>query len=217
MTAQAPLWCISRAQRPECASITAMKAAAIAIFLFGLAGSAGAAEKRLPAGKAENPAVSISATVLDAEHIRNAVSSDFDNHYVVVEVTITPKGAEPLAVSLNDFILRSQASGEHTGPLVASQIAGSGELIVKRTYADRTGAGEPKLIAGTKVEMKNGSAGDAERDKQMLEQLKAKILAEKNTAEPLTGLLFFPLEKEKPKNLALSYSGPKGKLRIEFK
>jgi hypothetical protein len=192
-----------------------MRAVAITTLLCAVAGLLGAADKRLAAGQAENDTLRISATVLDAAHLRNTVGSDLGDHYVAVEVTITPKGSEPLVVSLNDFILRSQASGEHSGPLVASQILGAGELVVSRTYANRSGPGEPRLIEGTKVELKNDAQDAA--SKALEEKLKETILAEKTTTGPYSGLLFFPLEKEKPKNLALSYSGPKGKLRVEFK
>lgn len=174
-----------------------------------------AAEKRLAAASAENDALRISATVLDAAHLRETVGSDLGDHYVAVDVTITPKGSEPIVFSLNDFILRSQASGEHSGPLVASQIVGAGELIVSRKYGNRNGPGEPRPIQGTDVQLHTQGLDAAARSLE--DTLRAKILAEKTTAEPFSGLLFFPLEKEKPKNLTLSYSGPKGKLRLEFK
>jgi hypothetical protein len=51
----------------------------------------------------------------------------------------------------------------------------------------------------------------------MLEKLKLKILAEKSIGAPVTGLLFFPLEKEKPKSLELIYTTPSGKIRMKFK
>ena len=47
----------------------------------------------------------------------------------------------------------------------------------------------------------------------MLSVLKRKILPEKTVSEPVTGLLFFPLDKEKPKHLALVYTTPTGKLQ----
>jgi hypothetical protein len=183
--------------------------------LCAAAGLLSAAEKRLAAGQAENDAVRISATVLDGAHLRDAVGSDLGDHYTAVEVKITPRGSEPMVFSLNDFILRSQSSGEHTGPLVASQIIGGGELVLTRTYGNRSGPGQPRPLEGTKVELKNDAPDRAA--KALEDALKEKILAEKTTAEPFAGLLFFPIEKAKPKSLALSYSGPKGKLRIEFK
>jgi len=192
-----------------------MRAVAVSILLLAGTVLLPAADKRLVAGSAENDALRISATVLDAVHLRDAVGSDLGDHYVAVEVTIAPKGSEPIVFSLNDFILRSQASGEHTGPLVASQIVGAGELVVARKYGNRSGPGEPRPITGTDVQLRTQGLDPAA--KSLEDTLRVKILPEKTTAESFSGLLFFPLEKEKPKNLTLSYSGPKGKLRIEFK
>lgn len=171
-----------------------------------------AANKRLPQGMVEDESVAITATILDAEHLRQAVGSDFNAEYTALEVKVTPKGGMPLDVRLDNFILRSESDGDHSGPLVASQIAGSGELVVKREYAPRSSPGNPNLIAGTTVEMKKDPAQDS-----VLEALKKNILAEKVTADPESGLLFFPLQKEKAKNLVLSCTTPKGKLRLQFK
>lgn len=179
--------------------------------LIGTGSLARAAKKQLM-GQAEDGSASISATVLDAEHIREAVGSDFENNYTVLDVHLTPRGDKPLPVRLDDFILRSEANGEHTGPLVAGQIAGAGAMVMKRTYADRSGPDQPRLLESTKVEMKNDAAGNP-----ALDALKKTILAEKTTAEPVSGLLFFPLEKSKAKSLVLSYTSPQGKLRVSFK
>src|SRR5437868_7033596 len=151
--------------------ITAL-AIALSVAAFG-------AEKRLPEGRGEDASVSITATVLDAEHIRQAVGSDFNNLYTVLDVRITPRGDKPLDVRLDSFILRSQANGDHSGPLVAGQIAGSGELVLKRSYGARSGPGQPRPIEGTSLEMK-----DDDKQNPTLDALKKKILVEKSTSEP---------------------------------
>jgi hypothetical protein len=181
-------------------------------YVLVLCSALSGSEKRLPAGQVQDASVTVTATLLDAEHVRQAVGSDFNNLYAVLDVQITPKGDKPMAVRLDDFILRSEATGEHSGPLVASQVAGSGELVVARSYGNRSGPGQPRPIEGTKIEMR-------EDDKQnpALEALKKKILAEKTTSQPVEGLLFFPLEKAKAKNLVLSYTSPAGKLRLQFR
>ena len=78
-----------------------------------------AADKKPPQGVGEDESVTIAASILDAEHVREAVGSDFNGQYTVLEVRVTPKGGMPLDVRLDNFILRSEADGDHSGPLVA--------------------------------------------------------------------------------------------------
>jgi len=59
--------------------------------------------------------------------------------------------------------------------------------------------------------------GAKEKDNPLLEILKAKQLPDKETLDPQEGLLYFPIEgKIKPKDLAVIYKGPAGKLVMEF-
>jgi hypothetical protein len=172
-----------------------------------------AADKRPPQGHGEDESVSITATLLGPEQLRDAVGSDFDNNYAVLEVRLVPKDNKPYPIHLDDFILRSESSGEHSGPfLTASEIGGAGALVVGRTYGNRANVDSPRPIESTKVEMKDGIGADP-----ALDALKKKMLTEKTVSEPVTGLLFFPLAKEKPKNLVLSYKTPASKLRLSFK
>jgi hypothetical protein len=180
---------------------------------FALAATVFAGEKKSPQGQAEDGSVAITATLLNAEQLKQAVGSDFDNNYTVLDVRLAPKGDKPYLVHLDDFILRSEQSGEHSGPfLAAGQIAGAGALEVERTYGNRSNADSPRPIEGTRLTMKtDGQASPA------LEVLKKKMLSEKTVSEPVSGLLFFPLTKDKPKNLVLSYKTPQSHLRLNFK
>jgi hypothetical protein len=172
-----------------------------------------AGEKKAPQGRAEDDSVVITATVVAPEQVRQTFGSDFDNNFTVLDVTITPRGGKPYAVALDDFILRSESSLAHSGPLAAGQIAGAGALVVQRVYGDRPNVDSARPIAGTKIEVK-----DEEKSDPAFEALKQKILVEKTTAEPESGLLFFPLSaKEKPKNLILSCKTPASRLRLSFK
>src|ERR1700733_12541165 len=172
-----------------------------------------AADKKSPQGRGEDESVVITATVLSPEQLKEAVGSDFGNNYTVLEVRLAPKGDKPYSVHLDDFILRSESSGEHSGPFsYASQIAGAGALVVEQTYGNKQNVDSPKPLEGTKVTMKDDAKGD-----DALDALKKKMLTEKTVSEPVSGLLFFPLTKEKPKNLILSYKTPQGKLRLSFK
>jgi hypothetical protein len=171
-----------------------------------------AGEKKAPQGHAEDDGVAISATVVSPEQVKQMFGTDFDNNYTVLDVTIAPKGGKPYAVRLDDFILRSESSLDHTGPLAAGQIAGAGAVIVERKYGNRPNVESQRPIEGTQLHIQDDAAADP-----ALAALKKNILSEKSTAEPESGLLFFPLPKEKPKNLVLSYKSPVSRLRLTFK
>jgi len=173
-----------------------------------------AADKKSPQGQVEDDTVSIAATVLSADQLRQATGTDFDNNYTVLDVRVTPKGTTPYVLTLDDFTLRSEASGEHSGPfLSAGQIAGDGALVLERSYGNRQNADSPRPLEGTKLQMKTDAKGDS-----ALDALKKKMLVSKNITGPVSGLMFFPLSpKEKPKNLILSCKTPKGHLRMAFK
>jgi len=199
------------------------------VLLCALAGDfpAKAREKKLPSGDASDDRVSLTASALDSAELKQIFGSDFDNNFAVVEVTLTPKGDQPLDIHLDDFLLRSDQTGEHSGPFMASQIAGSGTLVVHQAE-QRGGKGGfgggfggimmggggmgPGQASEGKAEIKDSGKRDP-----MLEVLKRKILAERSVKEAVTGLLFFPLDKEKPKNLTLIYTTPAGKLRVRFR
>lgn len=170
-----------------------------------------AGEKKSPQGRGEDDSVTVTATILSPEQLREAVGSDLNNAYIVLDVRLTPKGNKPYQVHPDDFILRSESSGEHSGPfLYASQVAGAGALEVKNTYGDRANVDSPRPIEGTKLTMKSGKADPAE------DTLNARMLAEQTVTGPVSGLLIFPLSKEKPKNLILSYKTPSSHLRLSF-
>jgi hypothetical protein len=200
------------------------------IFLaaFVINSLATAREHKLASGEAANDAISIVATVYDAEQMKEAVGTGFEQDYIVLDLKLHPKTPAPYDIKLDDFILRNENSGEHSGPLAAGQIAGSGMLIVKTDGsvnqrkggfsvgmggmmggpAGNGGAGETRS-----VEMKDDTPGGSQ-----LDVLKKKILAEKPVTTDTGGLLFFPMNaKEKPKNLNLQVNTPAGVLRIKFK
>jgi hypothetical protein len=171
------------------------------------------ADKKAPQGHGDDDAVSVTASIVSPEQLKQAVGSDFNSDYIVIDVNISPRGGKPYVVHLDDFTLRSEASGEHSGPFTAAgQIAGAGNLRIERTYGNRENVDSPRPITGTKLELKTD-----EQANPALEPLKKKMLAESTVTAPVSGWLFFPLMKEKPKNLILSYKTPASHLRIAFK
>jgi hypothetical protein len=202
----------------------------LALFLL-LAGIISAADRKPAHGEGSDASASLTATVLDGEAVRAIFNTDFNNQFTVLEVRLEPKEGKPLDVHLDDFLLRSESSGERGGPFAASQIGGPGEVVVHRVTEEvkdkkgkthitgpifSPGGGAPPPKSGEIDGSRNEVKDDAEADPAYA-MLKKKILEEKTTSDAETGLLFFPLEKEKPKDLILNWTTPSSKLKITFK
>jgi len=193
------------------------------------------ADKKVPLRSTENGSVEITATAFaDRESVKQVLGSDLGGHYIVVEVRLTPKDAAKVAIHLDDFTLKTDKDGERTTPFTPTQIAGKGALVVTTGTASRgtvmAGAPGPPMgpyggmgggVMGSGSEgatearatMRSGSKDKAD---PMLEVLKEKILVEKETDAPVSGLLYFPMEKQKLKDLELIYTTPEGKLHLRF-
>jgi len=182
--------------------------------------------------KNENQGVAISATViLDREQIKETLGSDLEGHYILVNVTVTPKFGGTVDVHRDDFMLKTDKDGERTAPHVASQIAGKGALVVtqKTTSGSTSGpqfgspydypaygggvGGGPTQITEAQGKMNSSAKGDT----PLMKLLNEKILPEKKSDGPVSGLLYFPLEKQKQKDLELIYNTPDGKLTLRFR
>ena len=61
------------------------------------------------------------------------------------------------------------------------------------------------------------SPAPARRSPPLQKTLEAKILPESKTDKALSGLLYFPLEKQKVKDLELTYAAADGKISLRFK
>ena len=62
-----------------------------------------------------------------------------------------------------------------------------------------------------------GSARATEKPDPILDVLKQKILPEKETEGPVSGLLYFPMEKQKVKDLELRYAITGDKITMRFR
>lgn len=213
---------------------------ALALFAFL---TAFGAEKKPFVASAGNLKVSVQAVAYTTkEEIKQVLGSDLGGNIIVVEITITPKAAEPMKIFGDDFLLRSYKDGQKSGPFAPSQIAGKGGLALASVgvsgggmMSEPTGGpswgglggGMPNRMPGNGGGIGNAGAAtvneatvkdDAkEKANPLLQILKQKGLPEKETAGPLKGLLYFPLEgKHKAKDMALVYQGAGGKLILEF-
>jgi hypothetical protein len=198
-----------------------------------------AADKKPPVRSMENDLVEITATPLaDREAVRQALGSDLGGHYVVVEVRVAPRDGQKITISRDDFLLKTDKDGERTTPFAPSQIAGRGALVISPggsgggTMAGQMGPswgdgpyGSPLGGGGLGVGGSDASgevtakmhSGSKDKPDPMLEVLKQKILPEKETDAPVSGLLYFPMEKQKVRDLELIYTTPSGKLLLRFK
>jgi hypothetical protein len=189
-----------------------------------------------PTAKTGNAQIEMTATLYcDRAAIQQLLGSDLGGYYVVVDVRLAPKSNEKWKVFRDDFQMRTDRDGERSKPFAPSQIAGQGALVVRRTYDGGGVAAEnggPVFgggiggmgaggIGNSGSVVSNTSkidAGAKNKDTSLLGLLNEKCLAEKETDQPVSGLLFFPMEpKQKIKDLELTYSGPGSKLTVRFR
>ena len=188
-----------------------------------------------PETSAGNEEVDLVATIfLTEDEAAQKLGMDPGPDIAILDVRVIPKTDKPVQVAADDFILLAHNDGERNKPFTPSEIAGQGAIIVSTTADQKqskgnktttsgglggimmgggsSSPGNPKVVAlGTKVDDKK--AGDP----KLLEALKAKQLPDKETSEPLEGLLYFRLSgKHKLKDMAVLYRGPAGKLDLEF-
>ncbi len=203
-------------------------------------------QKAPPSVEGSNGDLSIHATLLpDRDAIRQELGSDLGGYFTVLRVEVAPKAGKTINVYRDDFTLRSYKDGQKSQPFAPSQIAGRGAMVVSSGPGggivggdDRGpawggipgtggrphrlpgmgggGVGTAATASGT-AEAKVDTGAKAKED-PLLAVLKQKVLPEKETKEPLTGLLYFSLEgKHRPKDLVLQYTGASGKITMEFK
>jgi len=203
-----------------------MRAQTVFVGLLAAALLSGGEKKKSPQRSTENDLVEITATLLIyPEEVQDALGSDLGGHYILADVRLVPKDGKKVTISLDDFTLRTAKDGEHTTPFAPTQIAGRGALVVNTTEGTSRGGlmiglggigggGGGAGMSETHTTMKSGAK---DKPDPILEVLKQKILPEKETEAPVSGFLYFPMEKQKLKDLELIYKTPEGKLSLRFK
>jgi hypothetical protein len=191
--------------------------------------------------RGENESVVITATLYaKPDAVKEVLGSDLGGHYIVVAVEVTPRFGKQVAIDRDDFVLKTDKDGERSGPFAPSQIAGRGAMVVRQTGgAGGTGMhdndgpivggipgtfGQPRRIGGDGM----GSAGapegaeaktrtgSHEKDDPILAVLKQKELPATKTDKPVSGLLYFPMEKQKVKDLELRFDPSGDKITMRF-
>jgi hypothetical protein len=204
-----------------------------------------AAQKPPPAGRGETETVELTATLFhNREALRELLGTDLDGHYIVVRAQVRSRFGREIEVLRDDFVLRTDKDGERSTPFAASQVAGRGALVISHSSRGDGGGimGEsggpiwggapgstdrPQRIGGNQGTIGGGlgggeSKGTFERgtkdDVPPLEKLlDEKILPEGKTEKSFSGLLYFPLGKQKVKDLELIYTAHDGKISLRFR
>ena len=171
------------------------------------------AAKNPPSGTTSDASVQISATFLDLVATQQATGSDFDKAYTVIHVTITPLGGKSLLVQPDDFLMRVKSNSDSSGPLSASQVYGAGGGLVLHRAEESIGTiltdmGNTGVTAATQT---------THVDPKTIQALQVKLLQAGKTTSPVSGLLFFPISKKKPRDLDLVYTSPTSKVHVEFR
>ena len=189
-----------------------------------------ASKRKAPGnGRGENEDLILTVTLyIDPADVKELIGSDLGGHYIVADVKVEPKYGKDIAVDRDDFRLRTDKDGEKAEPFVGSQIAGQDALVIteegaqtKRTRGfSGIGLGGIGLGGGgdsdkgtSKATMKSEGT-DNNPIKKVLDD---KILPEGKSTEPVKGLLYFSMEKQKLKDLELLYGGRENRISLRFK
>lgn len=175
-------------------------------------------------GRGENQDLTLTVTLhIDPEEIKEMIGNDLGGHYIVAEVKVEPKYGKDIVLDRDDFMLRTDKDGDKATPYSGSQIAGSGALIIGTVDQNEgvaspgwTGLKAPVVKGGGAT--KDGSGAKAPgTDHKLRELLDSKILPEGKTTQPVSGLLYFPMEKQKMKDLELYYGDKENRISVRFK
>jgi hypothetical protein len=188
----------------------------------------------------ENKDVALTVTLyLDPADVERLVGDDLGKHFIIADVKFAPRNGKELLVDRDDFTLRTDSNGAHTTPFAPSQIAGSGALIIrevsgegeaktsssigpfgfpgrKRTESKKNADSKKDKSAQNK-EPETPAKPATEGDKPLEQTLKEKELPQKKTSQPVSGLLYFEMEKQKMKDLSVTYGPKDDSITLRFK
>jgi hypothetical protein len=175
--------------------------------------------KTVATATGENRDLALTVTLyIDPAGVKELIGNDLDGHYIVADIKIEPKNHKEVSIDLGDFLLRTDQDGDKATPYAPSQIAGQGALVVREVHqghtpgmANATGGGH---TFPTGVTTQNA---DADRQDPLEQTLKDKELPEKKTDQPISGLLYFVMEKQKMKDLELIYGARDNRISLRFK
>jgi hypothetical protein len=213
-----------------------MRSRVLIVFLAALLLLSAAPKKNTGRARGENLDLTLDVTVyVDGEAVKDLLGDDLGGHFVVAQVQVEPKFGREVTIDRDDFLLITDKNGERTKPMAPSQIAGRGSLVITSTQgpsgegAERSrgwsmggpigmggggiGGGGGADTSGVKATMEK----TADQDSPLKKILDGKVLPEKKTTTPVSGLLYFPMDKQKLKDLELHYGGRENRITLRFK
>lgn len=189
----------------------------------------GGAKKIVGTASADNDNLMLTVTVhVDPADIKEMIGDDLGGHYTVAEVKVEPKYGKTVTIDRDDFLLRNHDNADYSKPYDGSQIAGNTTMVITKGEAPKVknrptfsigGMGGMASSSGANDEYKGAKATVKTSDSEnpLVKKLDDRILPEKTTDKPVTGLLYFPIEKAKVKNLDLVYGGKENRIELHFK
>jgi hypothetical protein len=201
----------------------------IALLLLPALTLPAARKNTVATARGENEDAVVTATLhLDPEDVKEMIGNDLGGHYIVAEIKFEPKYGKDLVLDRDDFLLRTDKDGERATPYSGSQIAGKGALIIGTVDKNQgvaspgwTGIKAPVVKGGGASKPKDGEpaakAPADTADTALQKTLDSKILPEGKTDKPVAGLLYFPMEKQKMKDLELHYGDKEHRISMRFK
>jgi hypothetical protein len=182
-------------------------------------------------GVGSNTDASIKATVYaDPANVQELLGNDLGGHYIVIKIDISPN--KQFKIDRDDFLLRTDKDGERAHSYEPTQVAGDGALVVttdEDLNKDKKkgssgimlggmggGMGSSPGMVGTPKPVSATMKDSTGEKNPILKTLETRLLPQKEIDQPTSGLLYFPMEKQKVKDLELIVSTPAGKLNIRF-
>lgn len=179
---------------------------------------------------AQHDSISLGAKLLTREEARKTFISDVNSCCTVMEIAIYPDKANPLNLSLDDFILRARNAEGATKPSTAKLAAASIQKNAKSgtdvavypssgigyesgtVYDPNTGTSRRAggLYTQTGVGVAIGSPngpGVSDKDRTVMEtELSEKGLPEGAASAPVSGYVYFPVALKKKVDYQLEYT-----------
>jgi hypothetical protein len=189
--------------------------------------SAPAKKPTVGSGRGENEDMILSVTLYSTPaDVKELIGDDLGGHYMVADIKVEPKYGKTINIDRDDFVLHTDDNGDRVKPFAPSQIAGREAIIVTQEGAKTsksgisiggmgggmgTGGNDP---GNTKVKVQNPAA---QKENPLEKTLDDKVLKEQKTDKPVGGLLYFPMEKQKLKNLEIRYGPQESRITLHFK